>query len=84
MGNSFNGNHSSWGIGQKHSLNFNVLFHRGILNVYQVYVVGEAGIQLELKQAGISYIGGPVLLSSAWPHLSLLITLIWVTALECV
>jgi hypothetical protein len=24
---------------------------------------GEAGIQLELKQAGISYIGGPVLLS---------------------
>jgi hypothetical protein len=30
---------------------------------YQVYVVGEAGIQLELKQAGISYIGGPVLLS---------------------
>jgi hypothetical protein len=51
---------------------------------YQVYVVGEAGIQLELKQAGISYIGGPVLLSPAWPHLSLLITLIWVTALECV
>jgi ribonucleotide monophosphatase NagD (HAD superfamily) len=27
----------------------------------KVYVVGEAGIQLELKQAGISYIGGPVL-----------------------
>ncbi|CAM6065966.1 unnamed protein product [Sphagnum tenellum] len=25
----------------------------------KVYVVGEAGIQLELKQAGISYIGGP-------------------------
>jgi hypothetical protein len=56
----------------------------GILNVYQVYVVGEAGIQLELKQASISYIGGTVLLSPAWPHLSLLITLIWVSALECV
>ncbi|CAK9222450.1 unnamed protein product [Sphagnum troendelagicum] len=25
----------------------------------KVYVVGETGIQLELKQAGISYIGGP-------------------------
>ncbi|CAK9869455.1 unnamed protein product [Sphagnum jensenii] len=25
----------------------------------KVYVVGEAGIQLEIKQAGISYIGGP-------------------------
>ncbi|CAM6013418.1 unnamed protein product [Sphagnum balticum] len=29
----------------------------------KVYVVGEAGIQLDLKQAGISYIGGPVPLS---------------------
>jgi len=30
------------------------------MDLNQVYVIGEVGIELELKKAGINYIGGPV------------------------
>jgi hypothetical protein len=62
MGNKVNENYSIWG-NSKLSHSFLMFSSLGEFWTHTRSMFGEAGIQLELKQAGISYIGCPVLLS---------------------